>query len=345
MVNIETCVPIKKGCDMGIKTSLVFSALVWCCSGLALAQNAAAPQDYPRRPITMVIPAAAGGGTDVVGRVLADELGKRLGQPVVVDNKSGASGMLGANAVARAAPDGYTVLVSYSTPVFYAHHMFSKVPYDIRKDFEFITQIAATSLVLMVNANVPVKNMKEFMAWAQQNKGKINYGSYGTGSPGHLMSAYLSDSRKLEMTHVAYKSEAPHIQDLSAGVVSWGMGTLAAAQPQIKAERLRPLAILGPRRLADLPDVPTMAEAGFPDPEFKTIAWFTMLAPAGTPKPILARLEKEAVQIIHSTAMKARLQVFGLEGVEGGAAQFRKDFEASNPIIDKLVKISGAKQD
>ena len=331
-----------------IKTLLAGCALAWGVvgvSGMAQAQATNPTPGYPNRPITMVIPAAAGGGTDVVGRVLAEELGKRLGQAVVVDNKAGASGMLGANAVARAAPDGHTILVSYSTPVFYAHHMFSKVSYDIRKDFDFITQIAATSLVLMVNDKVPAKNMKEFMAWAQQNKGKVNYGSYGMGSPGHLMSAYLSDSRKLDMTHVAYKSEAPHIQDLSAGVVSWGLGTLAAAQGQIKANRLRPLAIFGPNRLADLPGVPTMAEAGFPDPEFKTIAWFTMLAPADTPKPILDRLEKEAVEIIHSTQMKARLQVFGLEGVKGGAAQFRKDFEASNPIIEKLVKISGAKQD
>ncbi|SDM32202.1 Tripartite-type tricarboxylate transporter, receptor component TctC [Oryzisolibacter propanilivorax] len=330
---------------MGFAKWMAGAALAWVAAGGLHAQTAGAEAGWPRRPITMVIPAGAGGGTDVVGRVLAEELGKRLGQAVVVDNKTGASGMLGTSAVARAAPDGYTLLVSYSTPVFYAHHVFAKVPYDIRKDFEFITEIAATSLVLTVNADVPVHNMKEFMAWAQQNKGKVNYGSYGTGSPGHLMSAYLSDSRKLQMTHVAYKSEAPYVQDLTAGVVSWGMGTLAAAQGQIKAGRLRPIAILGPRRLADLPDVPTMAEQGFPDPEFKTIAWFTMLAPAGTPRPIVQRLEKEAVDIIHSTAMKARLQVFGLEPVQGGAAEFRRDFESSNAIIDKLVKISGARQE
>ena len=317
-------------------------------AGLALALGMgtlAHAQEYPTRPITMVIPAGAGGGTDVVGRVLADELGKRLGQPVIVDNKTGASGMLGTNAVARAAPDGYTLLMAYSTPVFYAQHVFPKVPYDIRKDFEFITQVAATSLVLTVNSEVPVKNMKEFMAWAQKNKGKINYGSYGVGSAGHLMSAYLNDSRKLEMTHVAYKSEAPYLQDLSAGMVPWGMGTLGAALPQIKSGRLRPIAVLGPKRLADLPDVQTMAEAGFPDTEFNTVAWFTLLAPAGTPKAIVQRLEKESIAVIHSTAMKARMQVFGLDPVKGGGDQFRADFESSSPIIERLVKISGAKQE
>ena len=214
---------------MRIKTVLATMALALGAAGWAQAQTASAAKDYPNRPITLVVPAGAGGGTDVVARELADQLGKRLGQAVVVDNKTGASGMLGTQAVARAAPDGYTLLVAYSTPVFYAHHIFAKVPYDIRKDFEFITQLASTSLVMMVNANVPVKNMKEFMAWAQANKGKVNYGSYGQGSAGHLMSAYLSDTRKLDMTHVGYKSEAPHIQDLAGGVVPWGLGTVAAA--------------------------------------------------------------------------------------------------------------------
>lgn len=324
---------------MRIKTVLAAVALALGVSGLAQAQTSS----YPSRPITLVVPAGAGGGTDVVARVLADQLGKRLGQAVVVDNKTGASGMLGTQAVARAAPDGHTLLVAYSTPVFYVQHIFAKVPYDMRKDFEFISELAATSLVLMVNDKVPAKNMKEFMAWAQANKGKVNYGSYGQGSAGHLMSAYLSESRKLDMTHVAYKSEAPYVQDLAGGVVSWGLGTVAAAQGVIKDNRVRPLAIFGPRRLADLPDVPTMAEAGFADPEFNTVAWFTLLAPKGTPQPILQRLEKETVEIIHSTAMKARFQVFGLEGVEGGSAQFRRDFDAVDPIIQKLVKISGVK--
>lgn len=310
-----------------------------------IADTTASTPDYPRKPVTLVIPAGTGGATDIVGRVMAEELSKRLGVQVLVDNKTGASGMIGTQAVARAAPDGHTLLVSYSTPIFYVQHMFSKVPYDIRKDFEFITQIAATSLILEVNADVPAKNMKEFIAWAKANRGKVNYGSYGVGSAGHLMSAYLNHSRDLGMSHVPFKSEGPYKQDLAAGNVPWGMGTLGPALPYIKSGRIRPLAVLGPKRLPELPDVPTMKEAGFPDPEFNTVAWFTMLAPAGTPKPIVDRLEKEAMEIIQSTPMKARFQVFGLEAVKGGREQFRKDFEASSPIIRRLVEISGAKMD
>lgn len=321
-----------------------WATLALACSAFALQPaQAADTSNYPSRPVTVVIPAVPGGATDVVGRVMAEELGKRLGQSVVVDNKGGASGMVGTQAVAHAPADGHTLLVAYSTPVFYVHHIFPKVAYDIKKDFELITQITSTSLILMVNNEVPVNDMKEFMDWAQTNKGKVNYGSYGTGTAGHLMSAYLNDLHKLDMTHVAYKSETPHLNDLAGGVVPWGMGTLAASRALLKSGRIRPIAILGPNRLADLPDVPTMKEQGFSQPEFNTVAWFSLLAPAGTPKPIIERLEKEAVEIIHSPAMRARYQVFGMDEVEGGSANFHRAFDEVNPIIAKLVKISGAK--
>ena len=302
-------------------------------------------QDYPSRPITIVVPAPPAGATDVLARVLAEELGKSLKQTVIVDNKPGASGMLGASAVARAAPDGYTLFLSHAAPIYYAPYMFSKVPYDVRRDFAFITEICSASLVLAVNKDVPVRTMKEFVAWAQVNKGKVAYGSFGVGSSSHLLNAHLSESRHLDMTHVAYKGEAPMIQDMIGGQIPMAIGTLGTMAPHIASGSLRPLAIIGEKRLPELPNVPTMAEAGFTDEEFKPIGGVLLTAPAKTPPAILARLEKESRAAVQTAAMKARFQAFGLVGMGNSSAEFRKNFEASGPVIQKLVQVSGAKVD
>lgn len=310
---------------------------------LACTANATA-QDYPNKPVTLVVPAAAGGGTDILGRSLAEELGKRLKQAFIVDNKAGASGMIGTQAVARAAPDGYTLLFSYSAPIYYARHMFQKVPYDVTRDLAVLSEVAANNLILVVNKELPVKDMKEFMAWAQQGKGKLSYGSIGIGSAGHLAAAYLNASRNLEMAHVPYKSEAPFAQDLAGGNVPWGMGTLAPMLPYIQSDKVRPIAVLADKRLPALPNVPTMKELGFADPELRSLSWFTLAAPARTPQPILDLLEKHIREIAHSTEMKARFQVLGLDPIGGSAAEFRRNYDASGPVIEKLVKVSGARE-
>ncbi len=315
------------------------SLLLLACSGLAAAQ------DYPTKPITLVVPAGPGGGTDILARAMAEELGKRLKQPIVVDNKTGASGMIGTQAVARAAPDGYTLLFSYSAPIYYARHMYAKVPYDVTRDLAVLSEVASNTLVLVVNKDVPVRNMKEFMAWAQQGKGRLSYGSIGVGSAGHLAAAYLNESRHLDMVHAAYKSEAPLAQDLGAGIVPWAMGTLAPMLPFLQNGMVRPIAVLSDQRLPALPEVPTMKEQGCADPELRTMAWFVLAAPAKTPKPILDMLEKQAREIAQSPLMKARFQVLGLDGVGGSAADFRKNYEATGPVIEKLVKISGARNE
>jgi len=303
----------------------------------------ASAQDYPSKPVTLVVPAAPGGGTDILGRVLAEEFGKRLKQVFVVENKAGASGMLGTQAVARAVPDGYTLLFAYSAPIYYARYMFAKVPYDVTRDLAVISEVAANNLILVVNKDVPVKDMKEFMAWARQGKGKLAYGSIGIGSAGHLAAAYLNQSRDLGMSHVPYRSEAPFSQDLAGGIVPWGMGTLAPMLPFIQTAKVRPIAVLADKRLSALPDIPTMKEAGFPDPEFRSMSWFTLAAPAGTPKPILDLLEKQAREIVQSTALRARMQVLGLDPVGGSAKDFLRHYDATGPIIERLVKVSGAR--
>lgn len=320
---------------MHLKTLIALTCAVCCSAALA--------QDFPTRAITLVVPAPPGGATDAIARAMALEMSKNLKQPVIIDNKAGATGMIGAQAVARAQPDGYTLLVTNASPIYYAPYVFAKVPYDVKRDFAFISEIASASLVFVAGKDVPAKNMKEFVAWAGQNKGKISYGSYGAGSPSHLANAYLNASHDLDMNHVSYKGEAPMIQDVLGGQVPVAIGTVGTIVPHIASGRLHALAVLGPKRLADLPGVPTMAEAGFSDPAYTPLGGVAMLAPAGTPAPVLARLEKEARAAVETAQLKGRFQVYGLVPVGSSAADFRRNFDASASMIQKLIKVSGLK--
>lgn len=298
-------------------------------------------QDYPARPITMVVTAPAGGAADVIARTLADEMSKSLKQPIVIDNKAGASGMLGVQAVARAKPDGYTVLLAHAAPIFYAPLMFSKVPYDVKNDLAPITEVTAISLVYVVHPSVPAKDLQSFIAWARNNKGKVSYGSFGIGSPSHLANAYFDKQNNLNMAHAVYKGEAPLVQDLVGGQVAAGITTLGTISPYVADGRLRVLAVLGAARLSSLPNVPTMAQAGFKDPEYVAVSGHSLLAPAGTPAPVLARLEQEALAAMQSPGFKARLQIFNAEAAGKGSADFRRNLDARTPMIKGLITAAG----
>lgn len=315
-----------------------FIALIHLFSAPAVAQN------YPSKPIVFVVPAVAGGATDVLARALAQQMGQQMGQQIIVENRPGAGGMLGAQTVANAPADGYTLFVTPSGPLLTSPHIFPNVKYDPLRDFALITPLCTGSLVLAVNSTtVPARNMKELMAWAESNRGKVSFGSFGVGSTAHLMGAYLGQLRNLDLTHVAYKGEAPMIQDLAGGQVPLAIGTSGVMAPHIQSGRIRPIAVLGDQRLSDLPDVPTMAEVGFPQPEFKPLGWAAIAAPARTPPEVLQRLEKEARAAVHTAAMKARFQIYGMHPLGTSSADFRRQFETQSKLVERLVKISGAK--
>ncbi len=320
---------------MKTRALLALTALAW--SALSAAQP------YPSRPITIIVPGAAGGATDTLARSLAEDMGKRLGQPMVVDNKPGASGVLAVQTLTRAAPDGYTLLLTHAAPLVNTPAMLPKVPYDVRRDIAFISMISAGPVVLAVNRDVPATNVKEFLDWAAKNKGTISYGSYGIGTFPHLVGVHLNRSRGLDMVHVAYKGEAPMAQDAAAGNIAWCVVSLSSAAAQFESGRLRPLAVFGDRRIKRLPNLPTMAEAGLKDPELRPQGWIGLVARAGTPPAVLARLETEARAAALSPVVRKRLEISSSEPLGGTSAQFRQEFESTEPVVKRLIEVSGVK--
>lgn len=323
----------------GIKRLLV------AIGGLALA-GAACAQGFPSKPITFVVPYPAGGGTDVVARAMADEMSKKLGQPILIENKPGAAGIVGTMAVVKAPADGHTVLISLVQSAITNKFLFAKLPYDTKRDLAFVSEIATAPLVLAVNAqNVPATSYKDFRAWAAKNRGHVSYGSWGAGSFPHLAGALMSKDGDLDMNHVPYKGEAPMLQDLVGGQLSVAVGSAMSMKPYLDSGRLRAIAVTGQERTAALPSVPTFAESGEADPAYALTGWMGMLVPAGTPAPVIARLEKEARDAVQSPALKARFQVLGLVPLASTAQQFRKDYDADLPVWERLVKVSGARLD
>lgn len=301
-----------------------------------------AAQTYPSRPITFVVPGPPGGATDTVARALAEDMGKRLGQPIIVDNKPGGGGVIAVQALTRAAADGYTVLLSHSGPLINTPYLYANVPYDVRRDLAFVSEVAVGKIVLAVTRDVPAKNVQEFLAWAAKNKGKVSFGSYGVGTFPHLVGSHLNQTRGLDMTHVAYKGEAPMVQDMLAGNISWAIGSVTTLGPHIKSGRLRALAVMGNNRIKEMPDVPTVVETGMGDQEMRSPAWLGLFARSGTPAAILSRLETEARASVQSPAMRARLDAMALEPVGNSAAEFRREFDATEPVMARLIKASGA---
>jgi tripartite-type tricarboxylate transporter receptor subunit TctC len=300
-------------------------------------------QSWPNKPIRLVVPFSAGGNTDIVARLFAQELSKTLGQPVVVENKPGASGNIGADAVAKSPPDGYTLVMGTVGTHAINASLYKKMPYDAIKDFAPVTLLASVPNVLVVPVSLPVKSVKELVAYGKANPGKLSFASSGVGTSIHLSGEMFRTTTGIDMTHIAYKGSAPAVTDLIAAQVQLMFDNLPTSLQYVKAGKLRALAVTTAKRIEALPDVPTMIESGFPG--FETGSWFGVFAPAATPKDIIARLNTELLKIAQTPEMQQKLLQSGAEPVGKGSEEFTAYVRSETTKWAKVVKDSGATAD
>ena len=301
-------------------------------STLCLAAEA---QTYPVRAISLVVPFPAGGTTDVLARAVGQELSKSLGQPVVVESKPGAGATLGADFVAKAKPDGYTLLMGA------VHHtiatsVYKKLPYDFQKDLTPISTVALVPNVLVINPNVPAKTVREVLALAKADPGKLTYGSNGNGTGQHLIGAQFEAMGGVQLLHVPYKGSGPLTTDLLGGQITMSFDTITPVLQHIKSGKLRALAVTTLKRSSALPDVPTLDEAGLKGFDLGT--WFGLLAPAGTPKHVVARLNAEIVKIVNAPDFRKKMDDIGAEPVGNTPEQMARQIKDDTERFAKLVK-------
>jgi len=304
--------------------------------------NPAAAQAYPSKPIRMVVPFPAGGGIDTVARVIAPKLAESLGQPVIIDNRVGASGTVGTEAVAKAAPDGYTLLATFASHAQNAS-LYPKLGYDTVKDFAPITLIATVPNILVINPSLPVKTVKELVALAKKHPGEILYASIGNGTPAHLSAELFNSMAGIRMTHVPYKGAAASIVALISGETQLTFTTVLVAMPHIKSGRLRALGVASLKRSTVLPDVPTIDEAGVRG--YESNAWYGLLAPARTPQPILDQLHRETVKTLQNNDVRDNLKGQGAEPVGNAPREFAVIIADEIEKWRRVVLATGARAD
>jgi tripartite-type tricarboxylate transporter receptor subunit TctC len=313
---------------IGKQLALITGALLLIASPIASAQN------WPTKPIKLIIPFAAGGTTDILGRLLAQQLTKDLGQNVVVENKPGAGGNIAAEFVAQSAADGYTIMLASGSMLTVNPNLYKKLPVNYAKDFVFITNVASGPMLLSVSNKIPVKNMAEFIAYAKTKD--LNFGSAGIGSQVHMAAENFTYSANIPATHVPYKGESAALNDLVAGQIDFMVGNLTAATGFAKNGQIKPLAVTSLKRSKQLPDVPTVAEAGIPG--FESTGWFGLIAPASTPKIITEKIYAATVKAVNSEALRTSLDLNGLTAVVSTQKDFESQVKAESIVWEKVIK-------
>lgn len=294
-----------------------------------------AQANWPTKPVTIVVPFAPGGGTDTGSRMVAEQLTRKWGQPVLVENRSGAAGQVGADFVAKSKPDGYTLLMGNIGTQAINPSLYAKMPYDPDKAFAPIALVAELPLAMMINPSVPAKTVKEFIALAKSQPGRLSYSSSGGGGGPHLAAEMFKDASGTFILHVPYRGGGPAIADVIAGHVQLSFMTVMEASGHIKAGKLRALAVTSDKRVSSIPDVPTMAEAAIPS--FNSISWIGLLAPAGTPKEVVEKISADVREVMSKEAMRERM--VGLGGIPSQitAAQFAAMIDADKKRYAKII--------
>jgi len=307
-------------------------------SGLATVATA---QNYPTRPITLIVPFPPGGSTTIVARIVTDRMADAIGQQFVVDNRGGAGGTLGTRQVAKSAPDGYTIALGYTGTLAIGPSLFRNVGYDVRADFAPIGRIGVAPSALVVHPSFPVHSVAELIAYAKANPGKVNYGSAGIGTVGHVAGEYFAIATGIKLTHIPYKGSSPALTDLIGGHVAIYFSSLPPAIALIKEGKVRALAVTGPQRSPLLPELPTVAEAALPG--YEAVLHYGIVAPAGTPRPIIDKLNAALTAALAQADVRERIVADGAELLSTTPEEYAADIDREETKWSKVVKVSGAK--
>ena len=300
-------------------------------------------QTYPLKPVRLISPYASGGGSDTLARILGQKLYEAWGQPVVVENRPGAAGTLGAETVARATADGYTLLVTPSAVLTINPHLYAKLRYDTFKDFVPVTMASNSPYLLVVHPKIPASSVKELIAYAKMNPGKMNYSSSGNGSSTHLAGVLFNNMAGVEIVHIPYKGAAPAIVDLLAGNIQMRFSSVVPVLPHVRSGRLRGIAISSPKRYGPLPDMPTIAESGLPG--YAVESFYAVVAPAHTPRPIVSKINAEIVRNLRSPEVAAHMAADGAEVIGSSPEELAKALRDDYARWAQPVKDSGARAD